>query len=426
MRFTVRRPPSGEVSPCCHRPSGGDVACSVHVGVAPSSSAGLALEDRLALAVSGCDVPARGALLRRVRGRDLLDPARCLVLQTCDELAPTTSADCAVEPAFLGDARPRLLDGAARGAGHRPHVEGLDPDHVEPPRQVSGGFLDPVLAPIPLTGFQLRDRPFCLLTAMGTALGPGEPLLQHRQPLRLTRGQTGCVQQFTGGQRRRYHNSAVDTHNAAVTRTADRVGDVGECDMPAARPITGNPIGLHPVRHRPRHSKSHPPDLGDPDSTEAAIQRLDVMRFQPDLPKPFMHTGFAPPRLSMRAGEEELHGLGEISQRLLLHRLTSGTKPRVLGAGLRQLRALLHIAGSLAARPPVHLLLHRQIPHIPRIPAVRRQHLLLLGSRQQPEPRHNRTVTATTDTPAQSTSVPFAIGPLPVLTSEVYRRRRHR
>ncbi len=35
MRFTVRRPPNGEVSPCCHRPSGGDVACSVDVGVAP-------------------------------------------------------------------------------------------------------------------------------------------------------------------------------------------------------------------------------------------------------------------------------------------------------------------------------------------------------------------------------------------------------
>jgi hypothetical protein len=53
-----------------------------------------------------------------------------------------------------------------------------------------------------------------------------------------------------------------------------------------------------------------------------------------------------------------------------LHRLTSGTKPRILGAGLRQLRTLLHISGSLAARLPVLLLLHRQIPHIPRIAAM--------------------------------------------------------
>src|SRR5258708_26476157 len=99
LRFTVRRPPSGEVSPCCHRPSGGDVACTVDVGVAPSSSAGFALEDRLALAVSGCDMLARGASLRRVRSRDLLDPAQSLVLQTRDQLTPANSADRAVEPA---------------------------------------------------------------------------------------------------------------------------------------------------------------------------------------------------------------------------------------------------------------------------------------------------------------------------------------
>src|SRR5258708_26669492 len=79
LRFAVRRPPTGEVSPCCHRPSGSDVACSVHVGVAPSSGAGLTLEDRLALAVSGRDVPTRGAALRRVPSRNLLDPTGSLV-----------------------------------------------------------------------------------------------------------------------------------------------------------------------------------------------------------------------------------------------------------------------------------------------------------------------------------------------------------
>ena len=123
------------------------------------------------------------------------------------------------------------------------------------------------------------------------------------------------------------------------------------------------------------------------------------MRFDRDLPKPFMHTGLAPRRATVRAGEEVLHGLREIPQRLLLHGLTAGTKPRVLGAGLGQLRGLLDIAGSLAARLPVLLLLHRQIPHIPRIPAVRQQCLLLLSVGQQPEPRHIRTVTTTTDIP---------------------------
>ena len=75
MRFTVRRPASAEVSPCCHRPSGGDVASCVHVSIARPRGAGFAFENRLALAVSGSDVPARRASLRRVRGRDLLD--RC-------------------------------------------------------------------------------------------------------------------------------------------------------------------------------------------------------------------------------------------------------------------------------------------------------------------------------------------------------------
>ena len=170
MRFTVRRPPSGEVSPCCHRPSGGDVACSVHVGVAPSGVAGFALENRLALAVSGSDVPACGASLRRVRGRDLLDPTQSLVLQACDEQAPATSADCAVQPALLSDSHTRLLDGAARRSGHRPHVKGLDPDHVESPRELSGGLLDPVLTPVPLASLQLRDRPPRLVAAVGAAL----------------------------------------------------------------------------------------------------------------------------------------------------------------------------------------------------------------------------------------------------------------
>ena len=57
MRFTVRRPPTGEVSPCGHRPPGGDIACSVHVGVARPRVAGFALEHRLALTVPGSDVP---------------------------------------------------------------------------------------------------------------------------------------------------------------------------------------------------------------------------------------------------------------------------------------------------------------------------------------------------------------------------------
>ncbi len=140
MRFTVRRPPLGEVSPCCHRPSGGDVACSVDVGAASARCAGLALEDRLALAIFRCGVPAHRASLRRVRGRDLLDPTVSLVLQPGGEKPPTAAADRPIQSALLSNTNTRLIDGPSRGASHRPHVEGFDPDRVEAARDVSGGL----------------------------------------------------------------------------------------------------------------------------------------------------------------------------------------------------------------------------------------------------------------------------------------------
>jgi hypothetical protein len=250
LRFTVRRPPTGEVSPRSHRPPGGDVACSVDIGIAPSSVAGFTLEDRFALAVSWCDMPTCRTSLRRVRSGDLLDPTKRFVLQSSDELAPATCADCAVEPAFLGY--------------------------------------------------------------------------------------------------------------------------------------------LHP----------HP--------TKAAVQPLHVALFHSGPPKTFVHISFSPCWTAVRAVEEVLHGLCEIAQRLLLNRLASGSKPHVLGASLRQLRTRPQIAGSLAAGLPMPLLLHRQIPHIPRIPAVRRQSLLLLSSGQQSERRHMRTVSTDTDIPGVSKSRPSA------------------
>ena len=89
MRFTVHRPPSGEVSLCWHRPSGGDVAGSVHVGITRPRSAGDAREDRLALAVLGRDMPTGGASLRRERSRDPLHAPRGLVVEAGDQPAPT-------------------------------------------------------------------------------------------------------------------------------------------------------------------------------------------------------------------------------------------------------------------------------------------------------------------------------------------------
>jgi hypothetical protein len=80
LRFTVHRPPCGEVSLCWYRPSGGDVAGSVHVGVERPGFAGDAREDRLALAVFGCDMPAGGASLRGVRGRNAFYASRSFLI----------------------------------------------------------------------------------------------------------------------------------------------------------------------------------------------------------------------------------------------------------------------------------------------------------------------------------------------------------
>ena len=152
---------------------------------------------------------------------------------------------------------------------------------------------------------------------------------------------------------------------------------------------------------------------------------MDVMRFHPDLAKSFAHTGFAPGRAAMRAGEEVAHGLGEIPQRLLLHGLRPGRQPVVLGPGLRQLSALLDVARRLTLRMPVLPLLRRQIPHISRIPTVRQQSLLLLMSRQQPEPRHNRTVTTDTDIRGLAARARLGIG-FPAQKSGATSRRRLR
>jgi hypothetical protein len=72
---------------------------------------------------------------------------------------------------------------------------------------------------------------------------------------------------------------------------------------------------------------------------------------------------------------------------------------------------------------PVLLLLHRQIPHIPCVPAVRQQCRLVLRGRQQTKPRHIRTVTINTDNPGRRKPAPLRIGLLPLPASRVSSQR---
>jgi hypothetical protein len=387
LRFTVRRPASAEVSPCCHRPPGGDVACSVHVGVARPGVAGFALENRLALTVFGRDVPARRASLRRVRGWDLFDPTVSLVLQTRSEQTPTASARTRgkVQTALLCHPLAGLPHSSPRSAGHRTQVKGFDADRIEAPRDVSGDLFDPILASVSLARFELRDRPLCASSPVGAALGASQSLLQHPQPPGLTATQARDVEQFTGRQCRRHRNTTIDTHHAALTRAGDRIRDVGERNMPAAGPITGDPIGLHPA------------DLGHPHPTKPAVQPLGMMRFHRDLPESFMHTGFAPRRAAVRSAEKVAHRLGEVPQSLLLHRLRPGRQPVVLAASRSQLSTLLVVPGRAAPRLPVQLLFDRQVPHKPGMATMLAQHHRLLSGGKQPISRHPGNLTATTD-----------------------------
>ena len=80
MRFTLRRPGNPVASACIHGMPCRDVASRVHVSVA-GVVAGSAPEAGLALARLRVHAPARRAALAGVRGFNLLDAARGLVVQ---------------------------------------------------------------------------------------------------------------------------------------------------------------------------------------------------------------------------------------------------------------------------------------------------------------------------------------------------------
>ena len=183
MRFTVRRPASAEVSPRCHRPSGGDVACGVDVGIARPRTAGDALENRLALTIFRRDMPAVGASLRRVRCWNEFKAPLGLVLQPGNQQPPPLATDLTVEAAFLRDVGARAFTSPARRAGHGTHVQVLDADGVEAARQIGGGFLHPVTAAIGFAGAQPRNGPLRSRPPARSALRPARRRCNRRSRL---------------------------------------------------------------------------------------------------------------------------------------------------------------------------------------------------------------------------------------------------
>ena len=397
MRFTVRRPATTEVSPCCHRPSGGDVACGVDVSIAGPGTAGGALENRLALAVFGRDVPALGASLRRIRCGDDVNPPGGLVLQSGHQQSPPLATDLAVDAAFLRDAGTRVFTGAAPRAGHRAHLQVFDADGVEAAGQIGGGFFYPIAAAICFAGAHLRDVQLGSCAPGGSALRPGQAPLQSAEPFGFARAKAWSAQQLPAGQGNRDRHAAVHTNDAAVAGSCDSVGDGSESDVPTPRPIEGDSVGLHGVGDGARPAELHPTELGYPDLSIAAVQPGEVARFDSDLPESLMLAGLTSGRATVRGVKKVAHRLGEVPQRLLLHRLRPGCQPVVFRASRRQLGTLLVIPGRLAAWLPVPLLLDGKIPHKPGMTTVFDLHRRLLRAGKQPKPAHANNLGSTTD-----------------------------
>ena len=419
MRFAVHGPASWlEGSPRCHRPSGGDVPGRVHVGMAGEPT-GHTLEHRLALAIVRCDVLAGRALLRRVRGFDLLHSTASLVLQPSHQQTPTVRQNSPVESGFPPHVTARLLDGSPRRAGHAPDIEILDADRVESTRQIGGRLLHPVLSPVCRTRCQpcdcLPDPP----TSFRAPLAAVESAVQPIPATSLTGCQARHAQQGPGGQCRRHHNATIDPDGLVVPGARNRIGDRGERDVPPVGSVSGDPVGLHTVRHTTRPTEPDPSDLRHPYLSVPAVQPLDVFRSHPHLPEPFMPACFAPGRPAVRAVEEVPHGLGEITQCLLLHRHRARPQPVELRSRLGQLPGLLDVVrrGS-TSWPPTGMLFHSQVPDESRVGTVVQQLCFLLTCRQQTVAGHESNVTTGSGEKEIATPGPVALSSSPSSQAE--------
>ena len=178
------------------------------------------------------------------------------------------------------------------------------------------------------------------------ALSPGKATLEQHEATLAAGAQAWDVQQFARGQGGANSDAAVYTHDLACSRTGNGRRDRGECDVPAARAVAGDPVGL---------------------------------RFRDRAPR------FAERRTAVGSPEKPVHRLVEVAERLLLHGLAAITQPAELTARLGELAALLQVAGrALPAGPPPRLLLDGQVLARPSVRAVRSEDGFLLRRWSEP------------------------------------------
>ena len=338
MRFAVHRPGNPVASPRSHGVPRRDVDGRVHVRVA-GETAGSAHEPRLALPRVRIHLPARRAPLARERGSDLLHPAGRLVLQPADQQPPPRPRIPRFSPALARTFRP--------GFSRVPLA-----DRVMFPIFRSSTRITSNRRAMSVETFSAQSLRRSVSRARSRAIAcftrprRFDPRLARasvrcsRRSLRpLPPGQAGSVQQVPGGQGRGDRHAPVNAHHLAVTRRGNRLRDGGEGDMPPARPVPGHPVGLHPRRHGAGPAEPHPPGLGHPDLADVAgyAAHVPLPPAPPGDPESLIPPGLAPRRPPGRVArvEERRHRLGEVAQRLLLHRLGAGGQPRVLGSRLR-------------------------------------------------------------------------------------------
>ncbi len=390
MRFAVHRPGIPVASPRSHGVPRRDIPGRVNVSIV-GEVAGYATEEDLALAALRCDEPACRTSLACVCGTNLLNPSWRLILQTPHQQSPSGAMDASVESSFCPDMPTRIFYGALGGAGHSFDVEVLDPDQVEPAHQTGACLLDPVFAPVCLASPELRDSGLYFPAAVRCAIPAGELALQAHQPCGLIRRKARHTEQFSGGQGSRHRHAPVDPGNLPVARRRYHIGNAGESDMPPSSAVTRDPIRLHFSRHGTRPAEPHPARLWDPDLADIAGDSADI-----PLPAAFTHDTkslvspcLSPRREPMRSPEEVRHGLCEVPQCLLLHHLAAVAQPRVFRARCGELSALFQVTWrAIPPRPPVRMLLDRQVPYIPGMGAVLCQDRFLLRSRSHAIPAH--------------------------------------
>ncbi len=388
MGFAVHWPGSPVASPRFHGVPRRDVPGRIHVSVT-GELAGHAAEEGLTLAALRCDVPARAAALRRVCGWYLLDSTRCFILQSARQNSPTRSADAPVQPGFLRHVPARLINRSLRRPGHRLDPQVFDANYVKAPGNICAGLLHPVLATVGILRLQSRDLRLHLSAAIRSAPGSRQAPLESSKSDCLARCEVGAAQQFPGGQGCTDGYTTVNADDLSQSWTWNRLGDMGERDVPSPGVVPPYAVRFHPLGDGARQAEPHPSCLRDFDLSPVPIQPPHVALPDPDHPEPFVSASLAPRRTTAGAFEEVLHGPVMVSDRLLLNYHGPEGEPWVIRPGFGQLPTPLREPWHLAApSAPLILLLHAQVPYVPSVPAVLQQHGLLFGSYMDTIPKH--------------------------------------